>query len=63
MIYSRQASAERLSEITSNLVYEKNDHLLEVSYDQFSSIEFSDVSFDYGREQVLSGINMLIEKL
>ena len=62
VIFSRHASAERLSEITSKLKCLPDEELPTIPYDKFSSIEFLDVTFDYGREQVLKTINMHIRK-
>lgn len=62
VIFSRQASAERLHEITSlseseiNADEKDSDLLAEVA-----SIDLVDVSFDYGREQVLKNVSMSVK--
>lgn len=60
VIFSRQASAERLDEISS-----LNDEwpLLSketIDYSDLSSIDFKEVSFDYGREKVLKDVTISV---
>ncbi|MBQ8374167.1 MAG: ABC transporter ATP-binding protein [Clostridia bacterium] len=61
VIYSRQASAERLQEIEDlakeNAVGESCDG----AYEDMEAIVFENVSFDYGRESVLSGVDFAIK--
>ncbi len=61
VIFSRQASAERLAEIT----FEVETITLpesRIDYDHFAKFHFEDVSFDYGREKVLNSVSMSINK-
>lgn len=61
VIFSRQASAERLAEIS----FEVESAALpesRIDYDNFSALRFENVSFDYGREKVLNSVSMSINK-
>lgn len=61
VIFSRQASAERLAEIAFGVEAEATpDNYLD--YDDFSALRLQDVSFDYGREKVLNSVSMSINK-
>ncbi len=62
VIFSRQASAERLEEITSLANGESTQSKTAISYQQLSAVELADVSFDYGREKVLNGVSMSLHK-
>ncbi len=58
VIYSRQASAERLDEV---MQLAKPTEMLDsssVAYEDVHSIELNAVSFDYGREKVLNNVTM-----
>ena len=61
--YSRMASGERLAELEAlpdeDLHSERKDAL---NYAEFSSIQFNNLSFSYGREVVLSDVNTEIGK-
>ncbi|MBQ2739999.1 MAG: ABC transporter ATP-binding protein [Clostridia bacterium] len=61
VIFSRQASAERLAEITLE-VETKASPDSHVDYDDFSALHLEDISFDYGREKVLNSVSMSINK-
>ncbi len=61
-IYSRQASAERLQEITSLTDDECNIQETRINVDNVTEIRLLDVSFDYGRERVLQNVNLTVSK-
>ena len=61
VIFSRQASAERLAEIAFG-VETGDSPESRVDYDNFSALHLEDVSFDYGREKVLNSVSMSINK-
>ena len=61
VIFSRQASAERLAEIAFG-VETGDSPESRVDYDDFSALRLQDVSFDYGREKVLNSVSMSINK-
>ncbi len=61
-IYSRQASAERLQEITSLTDENFDNDGVRVNVDNVTAIRLSDVSFDYGRERVLQDVNLTVSK-
>lgn len=59
-IFSRQASAERLDEITS--VAEETSIVQEtLSADEVQGFSLTNVSFDYGREKVLQDVSLSVE--
>ena len=61
VIFSRQASAERLAEISFELESPTSPES-RIDYDHFSALRIQDVSFDYGREKVLNSVSMSINK-
>lgn len=58
VIYSRQASAERLDEVMRLAKPSEMQASSPVSYEDVRSIELNAVSFDYGREKVLNNVTM-----
>ncbi len=61
VIFSRQASAERLAEIAFDV--EAGASIEDcIAYDDISAFSLENVSFDYGREKVLNSISMSINK-
>lgn len=61
-IYSRQASAERLQEITALTDESFDNEGVQVNVDNVAAIQLSGVSFDYGRERVLQDVNLTVSK-
>lgn len=62
--YSRMASAERLAELEKlpeEYIAKENSKVAEL-YGQMQSIVFQNVSFSYGREEILCNVNARIDK-
>lgn len=62
VIFSRQASAERLSEITALAVGKKHDAMPMVDYSKMAGIFIENVSFNYGEEKVLDDVSLSFKK-
>ena len=61
VIFSRQASAERLAEIAFDVEAESSIEN-SIAYEDLSALSLENVSFDYGREKVLNSVSMSINK-
>ena len=62
VIFSRQASAERLYEITSLAEGKKREAAPQIDYSKLDSINVENVSFNFGEEHVLSDVSLTIKK-
>ncbi len=62
VIFSRQASAERLYEITSLAVSKKREAIPAIDYSNMSTINVENVSFNFGDEHVLDDVSISFRK-
>ena len=62
VIFSRQASAERLCEITALAVSKKRESMPAVDYSNMKAINVENVSFNFGEEQVLDDVSISFKK-
>ena len=62
VIFSRQASAERLYEITALATSKKKETMPTIDYSKMRTINVENVSFNYGEEHVLDDVSISFKK-